>query len=230
MARDEFPLHLCANPQQVSFPDGIAQTWPGTRMSWSNPGNITVQGTTWKSDASLNMSGDPTSHLNAVIKLNTGANHDCNALWSCPKDYAATNLVRGLYFKNYTNQAKFRPRITGVALQYKKPSGTTKYFGLGYRGTYYNEGKGGNLSYEGGSSSNYFWATGKKGTTDGNVWDSTDAYLSGVLFHFETTWKSGSAVDCVVWVNSLRFITQANVQHSNIYHNTKYRMWGVKMK
>ena len=230
MAKEAFKLHRSIDPAKISNWSNEAQVYPGYSMSWSNPGDVSIQGKTWKSDVSLTMSGDPTSSTNARIMLNTGANHDCNALWSTPKEYISERLVRGVYFKNYTNQAKFRPRISGVALQYKNLSGGTKYVGLGYRGTYYTLKSTENLGYEGGTSTNDFYGVANLNTTDGNVFDDINYMLSGVLFHFETTWKSGSAVDCSVWINTLRFITQSNVQHASIYYNEKYRIWGVRGK
>jgi len=226
-----FNLHRSISPKEVSDYRNEPQVWPGQYMSWSNPGDVTIQGTKWSSDANLTMTGDPTSATNAVIKLNTGANHDCNALWSCPKDYATERLVRGVFFRNYTNKATFRPRISGVALQYKKADGTTRYSGLGYRSNYYTEDKGGELNYEDGYSTNEFWAVGYgQNHEDGSPWDETDWMFSGVLFHFETTWKMGSAEDCIVWINSLRPITQGNIQPVHIWYGNKWRIWGSRVQ
>ena len=95
-------------------------------------GEYTVQGKKWPNDARMQFYGDPTTKLNdgnnwAYMKLNTGANHDCNIFWGSNDVYKNTERqVRGIYFRHHTNGAKFRPRITGVALRYSRSNGAIK--------------------------------------------------------------------------------------------------------
>ena len=230
MAKETFPLTQVRDPNS----SGGFNTWnacyPGPGMKWSNPGDITIGGTKWSSDTTLDMYGDPTLNSGnyTTLRLNTGANHDCNAVWKCEPRDATERQVRGLFFVNYTNGAKFTPRVSGVALQYSTSSGLTKYYDLGYRGSYNVFNRDGDLGYQGTSTSNSFWgvaATGKHG----DPFHDPDYRLSGVLFHFETTWKSGSAVNCDVYIRGLRFITDGK-QLSTPYYNNHYRVWGWAVK
>lgn len=230
MAKETFPLTQVRDPRS----SGGFHNWnacePGPNMRWSNPGAITIGGNSWKSDSTLDMYGNPTSNSGdyTTLRLNTGSNHDCNALWKCESRDATERQVRGLYFINYTNGAKFRPRVSGVALQYSTSSGLTKYYDLGYRGSYNVSNKDGGLGYEGTETSNYFWGVGVKGKY-GDPFHDPNYCLSGVLFHFETTFKTGSAVNCDVYIKGLRFITDAK-QQSAPYYNNHYRVWGFKVK
>ena len=227
MAKAEFPLHQNKNPQGANI-SSWPKCYPGPNMKWTDPGDITVQGTKWSSDSHLSMSGDPVAGT-ATIKLNTGANHDCNALWYCDKSDATERLVRGIYFKTWTNNVKFRPRISGVALQYKHANGAVKYFGLNYRGKWYTSYGDGSLGYEGTDQNHHFTAVGAPGQTDGSTFHDKDFVFSGVLFHYETTFKTGSAIWCDTYVKDLRFITDGNT-NANPTYNNKYRVWGWRVK
>ena len=198
-------------------------------MKWTGPSDLSIQGTTWKNDSYLSMSGDPVAGT-ATISLNTGANHDCNALWSCDASNATERLVRGIYFKTWNNGAKFRPRIEGAALQYKNANtGAVKYFGLNYRGKWYTSWGDGSLGYDGTDQNHHFAAVGAPGQTDGSTFHNKDFVLTGVLFHYETQWKSGSAIWCDTYVKDLRFITDGGTGANPTYNN-KYRAWGWRVK
>ena len=231
MANLTFPLTQVRDPSS----SGGFHNWnacnPGPNMKWSNPGAITIGGNKWNSDATLSMYGNPTEDTGGdytTLRLNTGANHDCNALWKCEPRDATERQVRGVFYKNYTNGVKFRPRVSGVALQYSTSSGLTKYYDLGYKGNYKTHSRYGDIGYEGTSTSNYFWAVGARGHYD-NPFHDPQYRLSGVLFHFETTWKSGSSANCDVYIKGLRFITDAK-QQSTPYYNNHYRVWGWSAK
>ena len=204
------------------------KTYPAPgHMSWKHVGDVTIQGTKWKGDTTITASGDPTSNNKASLGINTGANHDANVLWLGTGSYATERQVRGIYFRTYTNQAKFRPRITGVALRYMDMRGNIYYHGLHYRSDAYEHSTGGSLNYEGGDSSHYYWGVGKTGQTDGAHFHQ-DKVLQGVLFHMETTWKSGSAEWCYCYIWNLRFICDAK-QQSSPYYNNLHRVWGVNV-
>lgn len=230
MANETYPLTQVKDPSN----SGGFHNWnacvPGPGMKWSNPGAITIGGTKWSSGATLEMYGDPTlsSGNYTTLRLNTGANNDCNAVWKCEPRDATERQVRGLFFVNYTNGAKFKPRVSGVALQYATSSGLTKYYDLGYRGSYNVYNRDGDLGYQGTTMNNYFWGVGVKGKY-GDPFHDPDYRLSGVLFHFETTWATGSAVNCDVYIKGLRFITDAE-QQSVPYYNNLYRVWGWQVK
>ncbi len=226
----KFPLTQVRDPSNGDFNNWNA-CYPGPNMRWTNTGTITIDGIEWYDDAHLTMRGDPTEQSGgnyATIGLNTGANHDCNALWKCDPIDATERQVRGLYFINYTNGVKFRPRISGVALQYSKQDGATKYYDLGYKRSYNVWDKRGDLGYEGVNSNNSFWGVARKGKY-GDPFHDPEYRLSGVLFHFETTWKSGSPIDCNVYIKNLRFITDAK-QQGTPYYNNNYRIWGWDVK
>ena len=200
-------------------------------------GEYTVQGKKWPNDAKMQFYGDPTTKLNdgnswAYMKLNTGANHDCNIFWGSNDVYKNTERqVRGIYFRHHTNGAKFRPRITGVALRYSRSNGAICHVGLRDRwnasGNNCMHSSGGTLPFEGTTSGNNFWGIAKRGTTDGNPFHDSDWTWSGVLFHFETTWKSGSAADCIVYLKCLRPILDGD-RTTNPLFNNKHRVWGVR--
>ena len=203
-------------------------------LSWnSGSGKFRIQNHEWGNDARLDVSGDPTSSSGGRIRLNTGANHDCNCFWGAPDNNSAhERQVRGIYFKHYTNGAKFRPRITGVALQYQDGR-NVRWVGLRDRwnakGDYCMYNSGGTLPYEGTSTSNYFWGVAKRGTYDGNLFHTNNWRWSGVLFHYETTWKSGSAINCDVYIKNLRPILDAGTSDTP-YYNHKFRVWGYEYK
>lgn len=229
MAKAEFLLHQNKNPQGDSNIGNWPKCYPGSSMKWTDPGDINIQGTKWSSDSHLSMGGDPVAGK-ATISLNTGANHDCNALWSCDKSDATERLVRGIHFKTWTNAAKFRPRISGAALQYKNANtGSVKYFGLNYRETWYTSYGDGSLGYEGTDQNHHFTAVGAPWANDGSPFHNKDFVLSGVLFHYETTFKTGSAIWCETYVKDLRFITDGNT-NANPTYNNKYRVWGWRVK
>lgn len=202
--------------------------------TWSSGnGKFKIQNHEWGNDAQLHCTGDPTSSSGGRIRLNTGANHDCNCFWGAPDDNSAyERQVRGIFFKHWTNGAKFRPRITGVALQYQDGR-NVRWVGLRDRwnakgdACLYNSG--GTLPYEGTSTSNYFWGVSKRGTYDGNMCHTSNWRWSGVLFHYETTWKSGGAIDCDVYIKNLRPILDAG-QSDTPYYNDKRRVWGFNYK
>lgn len=233
MARLELPLHQNIDP----FKDSafyLAQTYPAVgkndQMAWSTPGQQTIQGDTWKNTTNLDCSGDPTSRDGAALRVNTGANQDMNALWECSRDQTSERMVRGVWFKNWTNGAKFRPRITGVALVYRHDNNGRWYQGLQYRSNrydYHEDGKG--LNYEGTSTGNYYMGVAKKQQSATEPFHNKDMRLSGVIFHVETTWKTGSAEWCNVYITSLRFITDGDGYPSPTYHNN-YRIWGLQVK
>lgn len=232
MARIEMRLHQNLDPSSSS-PERLAQVYPAydkSKMAWSTPGQRTVNGVTWKNDATLQCSGDPTESSGAVLQVNTGANHDMNALWSCGRDDTTERLVRGVYFRNCTNGAKFRPRITGVALVYRHDNNGEWYQGLQYRSNRYDyHADGIGLNYEGTSTGNYYWGVAKKQQSGTEPFHNHLMRLSGVLFHVETTWKSGGAEDCKVYIDRLRFITDGDTYPSPTYYDN-YRIWGMQVK
>ena len=230
MAKAEFPLHQNKNPQGDSNIASWPKCYPGSSMKWSNPGDLTIQGTKWTGDTPLTMSGDPVAGT-ATIRLNTGANHDCNALWSCDYDKASERLVRGIYFNTWTNEAKFRPRISGVALRYSPANGSGRWkdFGLFYRDKWYTSYGDGSLGYEGANRNHHFTAVGAPGQSDGSTFHNKDYVLTGVVFHYETTFKTGSAIDCDTYVSNLRFITDGST-NANPTYNNNYRVWGWRVK
>ncbi len=232
MARAEHPVYQCVTPsgsnpgyenQRIVYPSLI-------NNGWKTRGDTTIQGTKWKNTVSLTLSGDPTTDQGAVLKLKTGSNQDCNAFWGS-LDYGelSERHVRGIHFRNWTNSAKFRPRITGVAMVYMNGSGTIKYSGLQYRGNNYWRDSSGQIQYEDGYTNNYYWAVSDRGKSDGNYFHDPSYMWAGVLFHYETTYKSGSAVDCNCYISRLRPIVDAEPT-SVPYYNNKYRLWGARYK
>nr|BDD46402.1 hypothetical protein 1 [Pelagibacterales bacterium] len=235
MATKALNLYQCRSPNNgaISYNKPV---FPGPNSGWTTwdkgQGKYTIQGKTWDNDAKLQWANsDPTSNSWGYLKLNTGANHDCNAFWGCSPRDGTERLVRGVYFKHHTNGAKFRPRITGVALRYANPSNNQLYhFGLTYRGAYYDYDRGGTLPYEGTSTSNWWYGVAaKSGMPDGDWFHNSNLVWTGVLFHFETTWKSGGATDCIVYIKELRSIIDSN-KNSTPSYNNKYRVWGAYMK
>jgi hypothetical protein len=228
-----YPLYQCKSPSRGAV-ESNNQVYPGPTNSWttwnSGSGEYTIQGTKWKNDARLQTSGDPTSSSWASIKLNTGANHDCNAFWGCSPSTGTERFVRGVYFRHHTNGSKFRPRITGVALRYSNPNTNASwYYGLTYRGTNYTYAKEGTLPYEGTNTSNWWYGVGARNKTDSPYFHDKGLVWTGVLFHYETTWKSGSANDTIVYLKNLRPIVDASDATAPTY-NDKYRVWGVQFR
>lgn len=234
MASERLPLFQCKAPNNgaISYNNPV---FPGKNYGWttwnSGSGEYTVQGVKWKNDAKLDWANsDPTSNSWGYLKLNTGANHDCNAFWGCSPSDGTERLVRGVYFKHHTNGAKFRPRITGVALRYANPNTNAIYhYGLTYRGNYFTYAREGTLPYEGTSTSNWWYGVGKYSTNDNPYFHDRSLVWTGVLFHFETTWKSGGAEDCIVYIKELRPIIDGNTNSTPSYNN-KYRVFGTKIK
>ena len=210
--------------QHAVYPSQVSNGWI------TNYGNTSVQQTVWTNDSSLNCSGDPTTRDGGRIRLHTGANHDCNCFWgNVNGSEVSERHVRGIHFRNWTNEVKFRPRITGVALVFINSSSTKRYMGLQYRDSGYYENVGGHIKYEGGNTGNYWWAVAKDGTADGAYYHNSDYMWAGVLFHWESTWKSGSAVNCDVYISHLRPIVDCST-NSNPEYNNKYRVWGTRFE
>ena len=230
MAKESFPLVQVKNPSNMSYSDwtNANRTYPAPSMNWTHVGDVTVQGKKWSGDTPITASGDPTSSSKASLGIMTGANHDANVLWLGTGSNCTERQVRGIYFRTYTNQSKFRPRISGVALRYMASNGAIYYHGLNYRNDDFTHSKGGSLNYEGGDSSHHYWGVGKTNSTDGAYFHQ-DKVLQGVLFHMETTWKTGSAEWCYCYIWNLRFICDAK-RESAPYYNNHYRMWGVSVK
>jgi hypothetical protein len=223
MAKAEFPLYKETN----SSLENQNNVYPGYPMSWVHKGKTTIQGKNWDGDSTLQCSGDPTmSQSWASIKLNTGSNHDCNVVWQTSNP--TEQQVRGVYFRHHTNGAKFRPRISGVAMQYRSSSNAIKYVGLHYRETNYSKQSGGTIPYEGTGTSNAWWGVADCTMPDGDPYHNGWRW-SGVLFHFETTFKTGSAVDCIAYINRLRPICDG-AKNATPSYNNKYRQWGVMVK
>ena len=230
MAKIEFPLVKVQSPSSMSYSDwtNANRAYPAPNMEWKHVGDVTVQGTKWSGDTTISASGDPTSSNKASLGINTGANHDANVLWIGAGSACTERQVRGLHFRTYTNGANFRPRITGVALRYMAPNGAIYYHGLNYRDNDYTHSSGGSLNYEGTDSTHHYWGVGKTNSTDAAYFHQ-DKVLQGVLFHMETTWKTGSAVWNYVYIWNLRFICDAK-RESNPYYNNLHRVWGWQVK
>ena len=210
--------------QNAVYPSQVSNGWI------TNYGNTTIQGKTWTNDSTLNCSGDPTTSSGGRIRLMTGANHDCNCFWgnvNAPE--LSERMVRGLHFRVWTNGAKFRPRISGAALVFVDSSSRKKYMGLTSFGSNYTYQSNGTLAYEGTESNNYWWAVARDGTSDGGYYHNSDYVWAGVLFHYESTWKTGSAVNCDVYISHLRPIVDSNTNSTPQYNN-KYRVWGTRFK
>lgn len=234
MATVKLGLYQCKNPSNAAVARNNP-VFPGPNSGWTTynngSGKYTIQGSTWNNDARLEWANsDPTSSSWGYLKLNTGANHDCNAFWGCAPRDGTERLVRGVYFKHHTNGVKFRPRITGVALRYANPNtNATFHYGLTYRGTNYTSSTEGTLPYEGTSTSNWWYGVGATNKSDNPYFNDPNLVWTGVLFHYETTWKSGSAADCIVYIKELRPIICSSTSSSPSY-NDKYRVWGAYMK
>ena len=230
MAKIDLPLVQVKDPIGMSYSDwtNSNRAYPTPDMSWKHVGDVTVQGKKWSGDTTITAGGDPTTNKPASLGINTGANHDANVLWLGTGSLATERQVRGVYFRTYTNGAKFRPRISGVALRYMDSRGNIYYTGLNYRSSDYTHSSGGSLNYEGTDSSHYWWGIGNCSMPDGDPYHQ-DKVLQGVLFHMETTWKSGGAEWCYCYVWNLRFICDSQ-RDSNPNYNNKYRMWGVTAK
>lgn len=236
----QYPIVKVTNPTDTggNYMESQQRVYPASNYGWSSGGTPTIQGKQWSNDASLDCWGDPTVPSSeggnwARIRLNTGANHDCNCFWGATdKSKATERQVRGIYFRHHTNEAKFRPRITGVALVYANGT-STKYVGLRDRWNATGNTKlyasGGTLPYEGGSVSNKFWGVMKRGTTDGNWFHDPNWKWAGVFFHWESTWKSGSAINCDVYIRDLHPILDAK-QDNEPHYNYRRRVWGVTYK
>jgi len=229
MANVTFPLVQVIDPRN----SGGFHNWPAVsphqNMRWTNPGDVKVNGTTWSSNTSITANGDPTSSSGASLGINTGSNQDANTRWQCDSALATERQVRGVYFKTWTNGAKFRPRISGVCLDYATGNGQVKRVGLGYRGNNYRYNGEGNLEYEGTGVNNYYWGVCKTNTSDGAPFHDPNYKLWGITFHMETTWKTGSAEWNYCYISELRFITDG-AQNSTPYYNNKYRIWGWDFK
>ena len=231
MGKLTFPLAKVESPYNTNW-SNTPKLYPSndaSKMSWKHKGDVTIQGKKWSGDTTINASGDPTSSSRASLGINTGANHDANVEWLCAGSDATERNVRGVYFNTYTNQSKFRPRISGVALRYLTTSGSLYYHGLHYRSDGYEHSTGGSLNYEGGDSLHNYWGVGKTNSTDGAHFHNKNMLLTGVLFHMETTWKTGSAEWCYCYVYNLRFIFDAGTSSTPTYNN-KYRIWGITVK
>ena len=234
MGKLTYPLEQVKSPYNIDYGGwtnrkGLYPSNDASAMSWKHKGDVNIQGKKWSGDTTITASGDPTTNKPASLGINTGANHDANVEWLCAGTNATERQVRGVYFRTYTNEAKFRPRISGVALRYLTTSGALYYHGLHYRSDGHEHSSGGSLNYEGGDSSHYYWGVGKTNSTDGAHFHDKNKVLTGVLFHMETTWKSGSAVWCWCYVWNLRFIFDGGRGSSPNYNN-KYRMWGVDVR
>lgn len=236
MATSGHAMHGCyqvIDPRSyVSNIINYGPRYPGGKYQhyWKPWERSYIQGNYWDNDANLQSGGDPTAGGNdwAWMKLNTGSNHDCNIFWGCDASNATERQVRGVYFKHNTNTSKFRPRLSGVALVYTNGSNDKLYQGIHTPAAGSNSyHSGGSMSYEGWDQSHYYWGVANQNGKDGNKYQNKDNRLRGVLWHFETTWKSGSAEDCIVYMKDLRFIMDSGNDAAPAYNN-KYRVWNVR--
>lgn len=238
MAVISYPCFKVVSPVTQSTAESNLKVYPGPTNGWttwnSGSGEYTIQGKKWPNDTRLDCWGDPTDKVNqgngATIRLNTGANHDCNCFWGASDASKTTERqVRGIHFRIVTNGAKFRPRITGCALRYRARNNAIHHVGLLDRWNASGNSKliqyGGNLSTEL-TTWGRWYGVAKRDTTDGNRFHEADMTWVGVLFHFETTWKSGSAVNCDVGIKELTPICDAD-RRADPYYCNKYRVWGV---
>jgi hypothetical protein len=233
MANLALTAYQCKSPSNGAISSN-KPVYPGPSSGWttwdSGSGKYTIQGKTWNNDARLTVSGDPTSSTYAYIKLNTKANHDCNTFWGCSPGNGTERLVRGVYFRHHTNGGKYDPRITGVALRYANPKTNAQYhYGLTYRGGHYTHSTEGAMPYFGTSSTNWWYGVASGNSTpDGKHFNDSNLVWTGVIFHFETTWHSGSSADQIVYIKDLRPIIDSTKNSSPSYNN-KYRLWGARL-
>lgn len=211
------------------------QVYPSSKgnsgMEWVGKSEFNVGGDKWQNDNNLTMSGDPTSGVGATLRLNTSNNKDCNALWDVTAANTVTfteRQVRGLFFYTFNNGAKHNPRITGVAMKYSKPGQSPKYVSLHYRSSNYcsktNNNNG--FPYIGQSTSSYWQGVSKKDNSDGDYFHQ-GWFWSGVVFHWECTFKVGSAINNDVYIWGLRPICDGG-KSSNLTETSLTRVWGAR--
>ena len=197
---------------------------------WGNVGDFNSQGDTWKHDTNISMSGDPTAvndSDNGKIGLNTGSNHDCNAFWGFQDDAMSRGQVgvRGVYFETeQIGDTKFKPRISGSAMVWKNSSGDIKRESLSFDGgnkAHSHSGTIENLS----TSWKSYWGLSKKDDS-WFKWADPNYYWAGVVFHYESTWHSGGAVDSFVRIRNLRPILDRDFNETpNNDSSSPYAVW-----
>lgn len=211
------------------------QVYPSAKgnsgMEWAGKAEFSVGGDKWSNDNNLTMSGDPTTTTGATLRLNTHLNKDCNALWDVKAANTVTfsqRLIRGVHFYTYNNGSKHNPRITGVAMKYSKPGQSPKYVSLNYRSSNYchTTDNSHGFPYIGTSKSAWWRGVAKKDNSDGDYFHQ-GWFWSGVVFHWECTWKSGSAIDNDVYIWGLRPICDAG-KSSNPTYTNNMRVWNAR--
>lgn len=198
---------------------GAPRAFPGYAQ-WANFATFSSQGDNWKHDTNISMSGDPTESsdsYNARIGLNTGANHDCNAFWGVTADSMTTGQrnVRGISFETkQIGNTLFKPRVSASALVWKNANGDVKRESLSWDGgdkSYKYQGTIENLTTDWKS----YWGLSKKDDSYFK-WADPTYYWAGVIFHYESTWHSGSAIDSMVRIRNLRPILDRNYDERNL--------------
>jgi len=205
---------------------------PKEVCQWGNISEFNTQGDTWKHDTGIQATGDPcesSDSYNAKIGLTTGANHDVNAFWGDTGSSMSKGQtgVRGVYFETkQIGDTTFKPRISGSAMVWKNSNGDRKIESLSFDGgnkAHSHSGTIENLT----TSWKSYWGLSKK---DDNwfKWADKDYFWAGVVFHFETTWHSGGAVDSMVRIRNLRPILDRDFNETpNNDNNSPYAVWGL---
>ena len=226
-----FTRSLHAYPFSCPPPTSTPRVFPGFPVQWSSVGEFNSQGDTWKHDAAIQATGDPTASpdsANAKIGLTTGASHDVNAFWGVESSSMSRGQtgVRGVYFETeQIGDTNFNPRISGSAMVWKNSNGDRKIESLSFDGAdraHTHSGTIENLT----TSWKSYWGLSKKDDA-WFKWADSNYYWAGVIFHFESTWKTGSSRDSMVRIRNLRPILDRdfNEKPNNDVHGP-YAVWG----
>ena len=205
------------------------RAFPGS-CGWGNVATFSSQGDSWTHDVNIDMGGDPTMERdseNAEIGLLTGANHDCNAFWGVQSSSMSTGQtgVRGVYFETRQNDSqKFKPRISASAMVWKNSNGDRKIESLSWDGAnkaHSHSGTIENLTTDWKS----YWGLSKKDDRYFK-WADPTYYWAGVIFHYESTWATGSVTDSYVRIRNLRPILDRDFNEApNNDNSSPHAVW-----
>lgn len=220
-----------AYPFSCPPPTSSSKVYPGT-STWGNIPEFNSQGDTWKHDTGIQATGDPTEETdtyNAKIGLTTGASHDVNAFWGVSDSSMSKGQtgVRGVYFETkQIGDTNFKPRISGSAMVWKNANGDRKIESLSFDGAdkaHSHSGAIENLT----TSWRSYWGLSKKDDS-WFKWADPSYYWAGVVFHYESTWSTGSTRDSMVRIRNLRPILDRDfAEKPNNDGSSPYAVWGI---
>lgn len=239
-------LYKTVNPSynSNSAVESLPAVFPTAKKSQiivQNEGGKTLNGVSWphSTDAGGNWTGssqgDPTTtdSVNGnflSLSVYTTETHSANVFWgSTNKNYISERGIRGLSFRSWHDDTNGTPRIRGVALVYMNDSGNKIYCPLTFATNSYTYSHHGNIDVNTNSKQNRYWGVIAKGTATSDAFHMKAYKWAGVLFHYRTNKKTGSARAQPVYISHLRPICDDSRNTSPSYKN-QYRMWSCDFK